>query len=325
MSYGIALLAAFVNGLSNVMQRKANREQPRELSMRFQLILNLVRHPWWLGGVVTVILSFLLMVTALRFGRLATVEPVIVLELPLTVLLAAKVFKASLHMREWVAIAGITVGLAGLILFLGPTGGDGGTASATAWALASGVTLVAIACIVFLGTRASAGRRALLLGAGSGMAVGLTAAFMKGMTAGFGGGVMGVLTEWQTYAMVVCGIGSMYLVQNALHAGQLVAAQPGITLADPLVAILWGVLVFHEQISNGGYIILALVSGMVMASAAVLLVRSPLVLDETEEGTADADISTETVQEGSSPLDREHFLPLSSSPGSDVVCGEYNK
>jgi drug/metabolite transporter (DMT)-like permease len=313
MSYGLALLAAFANGLSNVMQRKANREQPRELSMRFQLFLNLVRHPWWLGGIVTVILSFLLMVTALRFGRLATVEPVIVLELPLTVLLAAKVFKARLHAREWLAIAGMTTGLAGLIVFLGPTGGDGGTATGTAWALASGLTFLAITCIVVLATRATASRRALLLGAGSGMAVGLTAAFMKGMTAGFGGGITGVLEEWQTYAMVVCGLGSMYLVQNALHAGQLVVAQPGITLADPLVAILWGVFVFHEQISGGGYTVLALLSGLVMAAAAVLLTRSRLVLDETEEGATEPKASQAITRRSGGACESETPSPAQSA------------
>jgi hypothetical protein len=53
-----------------------------------------MRHPAWLGGIITVLASFLLIVMALRLGHLAAVEPVIILELPLTLLLASRVFYA---------------------------------------------------------------------------------------------------------------------------------------------------------------------------------------------------------------------------------------
>ena len=42
------------------------------------------------------------------------------------------------------------------------------------------------------------------------------------------------------------------------------------------MSILWGVLVFHEQVRGGWFIALAVVSGLVMASAVVALARSPL-------------------------------------------------
>ena len=59
-------------------------------------------------------------------------------------------------------------------------------------------------------------------------------------------GSIGLLTTWQTYVAVGFGMLGVLVVQWALHTGPLLAAQPGFTLMDPLVSILWGVLVFNE-------------------------------------------------------------------------------
>lgn len=45
---------------------------------------------------------------------------------------------------------------------------------------------------------------------------------------------------------------------------------------DPIVSVLWGILVFDERVRGGRFIALAVISGLVMASAVVALARSPL-------------------------------------------------
>ena len=96
------------------------------------------------------------------------------------------------------------------------------------------------------------------------------------MTAQFSGGITGVLTAWQTYVMIGSGLVGMFLMQNALQAGRLVAAQPGITLVDPLTAILWGTLVFGEQARSGIYLLLAALSGALVGAGVAVLAGSPL-------------------------------------------------
>jgi hypothetical protein len=104
----------------------------------------------------------------------------------------------------------------------------------------------------------------------------------KGMTNEFAAsGVIGALTAWQLYASVVTGAASMWLLQNAYNAGRLEAAQPGVTLLDPFVAIVWGLLVFDEQARGGVFVVLAVVSGLVMAAGAVALSRSPQLQGES--------------------------------------------
>lgn len=280
LSYVLVVLAAAANAASNILQRKADREEAPELSMRPRLVLDLLRKPVWLAGFGTVILSFLLLATALDMGSLAAVDPVIVIELPLTLWLASKVLGGRLGRREWLAIGALTLGLSGLIGFLSPHAGRGGATTAVDWILASGTTVAIIGCFVLVGSWSRGARRAALLGIATGMTFGLTSAYMKGMTAQFHGGVVGVLSTWPTYAMVASGLAGMFLLQSAFQAGRLIAAQPGVTLLDPTVAIIWGVFVFHESTSGGLLLFMAGVSGVLMASGAVILARSPLLEPE---------------------------------------------
>lgn len=277
VAYLLAVGAAVANAASNLLQRAANRKEPSSLSMRPGLILDLLRRPIWLAGIGAVIASFLLIATALGMGRLASIEPIVVLELPLTLIGAARMLGSKLRSREWAAVGAMTAGLAGLIGFLGPSRGTNGHAPAVDWAVAATATVGAIAVVVVLALRLRGTKRPALLGAATGMTFGLTSAFMKGMTASYQhGGIVATLTSWQTYAMIVSGLVAMFLLQNAFQAGRLVVVQPGITLADPVVAITWGVIVFRETTRPGVFVAAAIVSAMVMGFATVALARSPL-------------------------------------------------
>ena len=123
--------------------------------------------------------------------------------------------------------------------------------------------------------------QAAVLAVGAGAAFGMTAALIKGMTTALSRGIGALFASWQLYAMIVAGVGAMFLVQSAMNAGRLVAAQPGLTLTDPVVSILWGVLVFHENVRTGWYLVLMVAGGLAVAGAVLLLARSPLLSDES--------------------------------------------
>lgn len=67
----------------------------------------------------------------------------------------------------------------------------------------------------------------------------------------------------------------MFLTQSALNAGQLIAAQPGLTLSDPLISVLWGLLAFHEQVRQGWYILGEMACAGVIVAGVLMLARSP--------------------------------------------------
>ena len=80
--------------------------------------------------------------------------------------------------------------------------------------------------------------------------------------------------------MVTAGAISLFLWQNALQAGTLIAAQPAITLSDPILSTIVGVLVFGEHVRLGGWLALEFVGALLIAGASVELARSPLISGE---------------------------------------------
>lgn len=272
LSLVLALLAAGCNALSSVLQRKANIAEAQRRSFGLSLLLHLLSRPAWLLGVLAMIASFLLQATALNFGTLAGVEPVLVLELPLTLILGAALLHRRLHTRDWAAAAMMAAGLATLIAALSPSGGDAQGVSTPTALLALGTAIAGVLILVLLGRLGPERGRAALFGAAAGAGFGVTAGLMKLSVARLSAdGVAALFSAWQTYGVVVLGIASVGLVQAALNAGTLVAAQPGITLADPLVAVLWGIVVVGEETRTGPVLLLAVLGGLLIVVAVVWL------------------------------------------------------
>ena len=292
LSYFLAVLAACANATSSVLQRKANKQVPQNENLSWKLIRSLLHEPVWFGGILAITVGFLLQASALGAGELAVVEPILVLELPLTLILAARVLHSSgMGWREWGSTLAMTAGLAGLLYFLDPAPGRHGTVPSYVWILGIGANLALVGVLVAWGRNGPAGRggghggssahQAAVFGLAGGSAFGLTAALMKGMTDQYQHGFGAIFTSWQLYAMVATGALGMFLVQSALNAGRLIAAQPGLTLSDPIISILWGVLAFHEQVRGGLFpLLFAALSTVLMAGAVFALARSPLLSEE---------------------------------------------
>lgn len=272
----LAVLAACSNACASVCQRIANRSEPDERSLHLSLMLDLVQRPVWLAGLGAVCVSFLLQATALSRGAIALVQPILTAELPLTLGLAAIVFRRRLSRREWGPIFALTIGLALFVLFLSPGGASARSVGALEWTAGILVTVAAMAVLVISG-RQHRGARAALYGVATGTGFGLTAALMTPVSQTGRVHLVGVFALWQTYAMAASGLLAMFLLQTALQAGSLAAAQPGITIADPIVAVIWGVVVFHEHVATGPALVGVGVGAACMAAGAVLLARSPLV------------------------------------------------
>ncbi len=288
ISYVLAFLAASVNAVGDVLNRKASREAPANLAFRLRLFADLRHRRAWLGAVALMLASFVLAAAALGTGQLATVQLIVILELPLTLVGSVGFLGSLLTGRDWLAIAAMTTGVMGLVVLLDPQPGPGGPVPAAVW-LAGSAANAGVMAGLYVGARRRRGPavRAALLGVASGSGYGLTAALTKGMATQFAtGGVSGVLSSWQLYACGAAGLTSTWLLQNAYHAGTLAAAQPGITLTDPVVATLWGAAAFGEHVRHGWILLLAVIPLAVMTAGVLALSRSRAWLTDTEQ-TAD--------------------------------------
>ena len=287
LSFFLAAIAACGNALANVMQRKASLEGPPGQSFGLPLLWDLLHRSTWLLGFAGMVGSFVFQAVALGYGQLSSVETIITLEVPLTLLVASRVFHTSLGRSEWSGILIMTAGMISLLAVLNPRPGNETDVSPTIYALAGGATVGLLVSLVIAAQRGHRLWRTACLGAATGTSFGLTATLIKETAAQFNAdGFVGVFTTWQTYAAVGTGILGIVLMQWALHLGPLLAAQPGFTLMDPLVSIFWGVLVYHEVTRGGLWLIPAAIAGGAICFGVVLLARSPLLVAINEHDVA---------------------------------------
>nr|WP_281390641.1 DMT family transporter [Sphaerisporangium rubeum] len=271
----LAVCAAMGNAAASVMQRMAARRVPRQQAMSPRLIVTLVRTPVWLGGIGALILGFVFQAAALSQGGLALVQPVLISELPFTMVLMSRVFQVSLGPRSWLAIVLLTGGLALLLFAAAPQPGGGGP-DAEGWMTATAGTLATVWALVFVARITEGAGRAVAFGLAAGIGFAFTATFIKQATLVLEEDMSALPVTWQLYAMVVAGLCSLFLLQNALQSGTLVAAQPALTLSDPVASIVYGTAMFDEQIRTGLWIVPELTGIGLIVGGSFLLAQSPL-------------------------------------------------
>src|SRR3984957_12781667 len=251
----LAVAASFCTATASVAQRQGARSVPTTGGFDVRLILRLARRPIWLLGIASMIAGFFFQLTALRYGALALVQPVLALELLLVFgyMAVAGRRRVRIKRRDWVAAAAMTAGIAVFLRLASPSGGRlhaPGTSWLVAGLITLGAVLVAVAAASGLGHRpgASSTRRAALLGTATGIAWGFVAAIIKELSSHLGGGIGAVFSTWSLYVLLAVGAAAMLLASHALAAGPLAASQPGFTILDPLSAALLGVFLFAEHI-----------------------------------------------------------------------------
>lgn len=251
-----SLLAAFSNALATVLQRRAALTVPQSDSFRPGLILDLMRRPIWLAGILAVIVAGVGQAAALATGPLTLVQPLFVLELPLALLIASLIARERLPAGLWAAVGGVVAGL-GLALVAASPGGNRTHVALDRWIPALVVSCAVVVALTAAGLRRPPGRaRAGCLGAATAICYALTAALMKAaMHILDDGGLAAFFTSWQTYAFCVTGIAALLLLEHAMQGGPLVASQPALTLGDATVSLALGILLYEEHVRAGWWLL----------------------------------------------------------------------
>ncbi|MFD8952953.1 DMT family transporter [Streptomyces xanthophaeus] len=244
-----ALFAALSNALATVLQRRAALTVPQSDGFRIGLVLDLLRRPLWVAGILAVIAAGVGQALALATGALALVQPLFVLELPLALLIASLMARQRLSGALWLAVAGVVAGL-GIVLIAASPDGNRTHVPLDRWGLSLAVCAVVVTALAATGLRRPPGRaRAGCLGAATAVCYALTAALMKSSVHILDErGIGAFLTTWQTYAFGVTGIAALLLLEHAMQGGPLVASQPALTLGDAGVSVALGVVLYEEHL-----------------------------------------------------------------------------
>ncbi|GHE37729.1 hypothetical protein CP980_30510 [Streptomyces vinaceus] len=270
-----ALFAALSNALATVLQRRAALTVPQSEGFRFGLVLDLLRRPVWVAGILAVIAAGVGQAAALATGALVLVQPLFVLELPLALLIASLVTRQRLPAALWLAVAGVVAGL-GVAMAAASPSGNRTHVPADRWIPALVACAAVVALLAVAGLRRPPGRaRAGCLGAATAVCYAITAALMKhSVYVLTESGIVGFLTAWQTYAFGATGICALLLLEHAMQGGPLVASQPALTLGDASVSVALGVVLYEEHLRSGWWVLPQLLGVALVCVGVVALARA---------------------------------------------------
>jgi hypothetical protein len=176
------------------------------------------------------------------------------------------------------------VGLGGFFLAAAPKGGHA-VPTSSQWLVAYAVLFVVVGGFIVAALRGPRWWRAASFGAATAVSAAFTAALTKATTTYITQGWGHVFTHAQPYLLSVTGIGTLFLLQNALHAGPITASRTTLVTINPLVSILLGLTLFSEHLRTGiVWTPIEVVALALLVVGVVVLAQSPLVAGTTVEG-----------------------------------------
>ncbi len=237
-----------------------------------QLLL-LAARPSWLIGTIMLGLAILLQLTSLAFAPLIVVQPLGVVALVMTAVLNARLSRIQLDRKAITAIA-MCVGGVGVFVAIAAIFGieqeiDSGQLITVLVILA--VILVAFAA-AFVLLRKAAGAMFYIVGAG--VLFGFVATLAKVAINRVVNGNFDWLTVVAIVSLIVSAAVGSYFVQTAYSVGAPDLVIAGLTVIDPLVAVLIAVIVLGEaELIPFGWMVLAVGSGVLAIFGVIRLAK----------------------------------------------------
>ncbi len=282
----LALAATVLFGSSSVMEQRSTKRVPAREALSPRLLVDLARRPLWIIAIAINVTGNLLQVVALHFGALAVVQPILVCNLLVAVLITVLTLHRRPDRTMLVGIACCVAGVAGFLAVAHPSGGRSTVPVAAALPLAVALTGALGGCLV--AARFVRRLRPLWLALACGVDFGATAFLLKVVPNTLAGGFGDPARQWPLYLLVVVAPAGFLLNQNAFQAGRLISPVLSIiTAVDPLVSIALAIILLKERVaSSPSALLVEVVSLAVMTGGIVALAhRAPHVAHELSEGT----------------------------------------
>ncbi|MDY5786394.1 DMT family transporter [Corynebacterium sp.] len=274
-----ALTSALMIAVGTVWRHQILRAGLTQVEANAAPLASISRPAWWLS-LSLAFGAYGMQALALAFGSLLVVQPVLVLSLMLTLVLAARVEKRRMEADEtfWALVLTACVGT---VVILGrPLPGER-VAPTWEWMLtmATGLCIAGTVFAIAYRRPLPAPTKALLYGIVCGAVFGYLAVFSKSTVDAFArGGAAQLVVTWQFWALLATSVIGTAVQQYAFGAGVLSRSLPAMKIVEPLIALLLGFTLLGESfaISSllGWAVIIAAIVGMMVATG--MISRKPV-------------------------------------------------
>lgn len=269
-----ALAAAACIAFASALQHHAATDQP-DYRTGVHLVARLARNPRWTIGFVISAAGLALHGVALHFGPLAIVQPLLVASLVFALPLRTILDHNNASKAELAAAIVVVAALTGFLFAAHPTGGHPGARGAAAgWVLGLGVALVA-GCSA-TATRTSSGHVAgFTLGIATGVLYGLVGGSLKATVQDATSGLAAVVADWPLWVLIATGAWALIVNQRAYTHAPLRVSLPVLTVANPIVAVIFGAYVYDEKPGDTPAAVAVQIVCLTLLAAGVTVLATP--------------------------------------------------
>ena len=267
----LALGAALFIAIGDVIHQRSAHEVTDEPVSHLELFTRLLRdRQWWLGSGVSAV-GFALQAAALGLGSVLLVQAILVTSLLFALPINARITGQRVSRFQWTWAALLAAAVVVIVTVGNPTEGVS-RASFETWSLVLAVLGPALVLCV-IGARIFSGpTSAVLLALVSGALWGVFAVLTKGVVDRIDDGVWQLLRTPELYAWAGVAIAGTAWQQSSFRAGALTASLPTMTVTEPVVGSVLGVVILGETLRPGeaGWLTLGVAfAAMVFATAAL--------------------------------------------------------
>jgi drug/metabolite transporter (DMT)-like permease len=271
MAATLALIAAFLFAVAATLQQKGALKLDGVSLSNPKSLVRLVGQRMWLFGTAALLVGYALQAAALDRGRLAIIQPLLVTTIVFALPLGWWLTNQHVGRREIGGATVIIIGLAAFTIYGDPAGGKT-NAPNDEWAISIAVLSAICAVLLFVGRGGSPTTIAAVYGSVAGILFGLSAALTKPTVELLHEGVGTMLSHWQCYALAIAGVLGFVLQQVSLGTGRLAPSVATVSVVNPIVGVLLGIIIFDERFSRPTWhVVVAILSLLLALGGAVLI------------------------------------------------------
>ncbi|MCT9820035.1 DMT family transporter [Microbacterium sp. W1N] len=247
-------------------------------------LVNLLRRPSWVLGTVMLGLAIVCQLAAMSFAPLIIVQPIGAISLVITTLLNARI---SGHKPTRRSITAIALCVVGIFIFVTIAALYATETAVSDQQLITVLIILAVVIVVIGGTWLWLRQRtsALFYIVAAGVIYGFVATLAKIVITRIQYGDFDWLTIICVIALVAGTAAGAYFVQTAYASGPPDLVIAGLTVVDPIVAIVIGLTVLHEAATApfGAYIGFVIAGALAVTGVFQLARYHPQVVSDSQE------------------------------------------
>ncbi len=270
----LALVAAICFALAAALQQRGQFKLAGAGSAVQGLagLFRLVAVPVWLLGTLVLLVGYAAQGAALDRGRLVVVQPLMVTTIVWALPLGHWLTSQRVVQRQVLGAGVVVVGLAMFVLVGDP---DAGVDDAPARGLvisAAVISAVVVLLMLWLRTKTAPSLRAAVLGLCAGLLFGLSATFAKPVINDLHSGIAEAAGDWRTWALLGFGFVAFLIQQLSLATGQLAPAMAAVSVSNPAVSVILGILLFEERLTRPAWHVIVAGAALLAALGGALLI-----------------------------------------------------